>query len=157
MTHYFLFFGILGFPWYGNFQFPKNLTGMEFGMLAIAAMSGTAGQFFFTRAYQVSEASKVAPIQYMEIVFAYIFDILFLGHAFDKYSAVGSVFIASVALILKKGHWLELMDWDLSLCKNRLCVIFITFYGLVFVIKLEKIVFINFCNLYFSSKNLGIY
>lgn len=58
-------------------------------------------QAFFSRAFQVGEASKIAAMQYVEIAFGYLWDILFLGHPLDVFSIVGSLFIASVVCVIK--------------------------------------------------------
>jgi len=73
----------------------------DFFLAIISSLLGNLGQFTYTRAYQVTEASKVAVFQYCEILFAYLFDICFLGHKLEFYSIFGTCLIILSGYLLK--------------------------------------------------------
>ena len=63
--------------------------------------------FVYSRAYQIYEASKLAPFQYLEVAFSYLFDIFILDNQPDTFSIAGTILIVSVAFISKgdsHGH-----------------------------------------------------
>ena len=64
---------------------------------------GFFGQLLLTRAYQIYDASKLAPFHYLQVAVGYFNDIVFLGNQPDTLSFVGSCLIVFLSLFLLKG------------------------------------------------------
>ncbi len=59
--------------------------------------SGYAGQILNTRALFVMSASKTMPVRYINVILAFLIDVLYYGLSFDGFSLTGIV-ITSCAL-----------------------------------------------------------
>ena len=106
LTHYFNFYSLAPFAVYMNFEYFSMINWGDVGLFTACACAATIAQSCYSRAFQLGRASVVAPMQYMEILFGYIFDITLLGRSMDFMSIIGSIFITSVAFIIKSsdGH-----------------------------------------------------
>lgn len=62
-------------------------------MLLSLGVFGFFGQLFMTKAFQLGETSLVAPIKYIEVVFAIIVGVGFLGETYSYWSFVGMAMI----------------------------------------------------------------
>jgi drug/metabolite transporter (DMT)-like permease len=67
---------------------------------SMLCICGLTGHVLLTRAYQVYDASKLAPFHYLEIVAGYFLDIVFLGNRPDLLSIIGTVMIISIGFML---------------------------------------------------------
>ena len=84
----------------GDYQRTMDLHD-AFNMLMLC-LCGLSGHVFLTRAYQVYDASKLAPFHYFEIVVGYLLDLAFFNNKPDLLSAIGTVMIISIGFILSK-------------------------------------------------------
>lgn len=62
-------------------------------LLLSLGVFGFFGQLFMTKAFQLGETSLVAPIKYIEVVFAIIVGVGFLGETYSYWSFVGMAMI----------------------------------------------------------------
>ena len=62
-------------------------------LLLSLGVFGFFGQLFMTKAFQMGETSLVAPIKYIEVVFAIIVGVGFLGETYSVWSFVGMAMI----------------------------------------------------------------
>ena len=69
-------------------------------MLAGVGLAGTFGQLGMTRAFALGHPSKVAVVGLTQIVFAFLFDLLFWRHRFNWASVCG------IALVVAPTAWL---------------------------------------------------
>lgn len=60
---------------------------------------GYFGQLFMTKAFQMGETNVIAPIKYVEVVFAIIVGVGFLGETYSVWSFVGMALIISGLLL----------------------------------------------------------
>lgn len=58
-------------------------------------------QTTYFRAFQLAEASILAPFLFLEIPFSYLVDIIILGNIPDIFSIFGTLLIISVSFIIK--------------------------------------------------------
>ena len=80
-----------------------------FGILLLAGLLGGFGQIFLTTAYKLSEASMVAPFEYISILFAIILGYLVFGELPTVTVLVGSMIVISAGiLIIWREHQLGL-------------------------------------------------
>lgn len=68
-------------------------------LIAIAALAG-ATQFFLTRAYAATDASKLAPFQFTQLVFAALIGYAAFGELPDRWTVAGGALIASSAIYI---------------------------------------------------------
>ncbi len=61
--------------------------------LASLGVFGYYGQLFMTKAFQLGETNVIAPIKYLEVVFAIIVGVLFLGESYSLGSFLGIAMI----------------------------------------------------------------
>jgi drug/metabolite transporter (DMT)-like permease len=76
---------------------PSAISGREVSLLLLMGLLGTTGHLFFVQASQRVPSSVVAPIQYVEIVFAAIFGLLLFGDFPDGWKWAG------IAVIVGSG------------------------------------------------------
>ena len=77
-------------------------------LLLSLGVFGYFGQLFMTKAFQIGETSMIAPIKYIEVVFAIIVGVGFLGETYSMWSIVGMfMIIAGLVLNLLFKQWSE--------------------------------------------------
>lgn len=70
-------------------------------LLALLSLAGTAGQFLMVGAFQVAEASTLAPVDYVRLIFAVAAGYWFFSEVPDVWTFVGAAIIClSVAIII---------------------------------------------------------
>jgi len=79
-----------------------NPTMTEWAMLLGVALFMNAGQYFMTRGYAIESAARISAISCLEIVFAAIWGISFLGEIPDVWVVSGGLLIVMGTLII--GH-----------------------------------------------------
>ena len=80
-----------------------------FGILLFAGLLGGFGQIFLTTAYKYSEASMVAPFEYISILFAIILGYFIFGELPTVMVLVGSLVVISAGiLIIWREHQLRI-------------------------------------------------
>lgn len=75
------------------------LKGTDLILLLSLGIFGYFGQVFMTKAFQMGETSVIAPIKYIEVVFAIIVGVGFLGETYSLWSFVGMALIISGLLL----------------------------------------------------------
>lgn len=71
----------------------------DFILLLSLGVFGYFGQIFMTKAFQMGETNVIAPIKYVEVVFAIIVGVGFLGETYSIWSFVGIALIVSGLLL----------------------------------------------------------
>ena len=71
----------------------KTPTTIDLLLLLSLGVFGFFGQLFMTKAFQMGETSVIAPIKYVEVVFAIIVGVGFLGETYTIWSFVGMAMI----------------------------------------------------------------
>ena len=69
-----------------NWQYP---VGIEWGILLSIGIFGFFGQLFMTKAYQIAAIGTVAPMKYLEAVFALIVGWFWFGEGYTLLGLVG--------------------------------------------------------------------
>ena len=77
-----------------------NLTGKNWRYLIYSGLATGASWLFYFRALQLGEASKVAPIDKLSVVFTMILAFIFLGETVSLKSIIGGLLIAAGTLVL---------------------------------------------------------
>lgn len=96
-----LAFGLM-MPWFWNGQMPTPLQGLLFLSMGV---TGGLGHFLFTAAHRHAPASMLAPMMYLQLVWAGVLGWLVFGHVSDLLGMVGmSVVAASGAAVALKSH-----------------------------------------------------
>ena len=75
-----------------NWQTP---VGIEWGILLSLGFFGFFGQLYMTKAFQVEAASKIAPVKYMEVVFALLAGWVCFGESYSSFASFGILLIIS--------------------------------------------------------------
>ncbi len=85
----------------------KTPSSLDVLLLLSLGIFGFFGQLFMTKAFQMGETSVIAPIKYVEVVFAIIIGVGFLGETYTLWSFVGiAIIIAGLLLNLLFKQWL---------------------------------------------------
>jgi drug/metabolite transporter (DMT)-like permease len=63
--------------------------GIDWLLLLSLGVFGYFGQLFMTKAFQIGETNAIAPLKYLEVFFAVIVGVVFLGEAYSIWSIVG--------------------------------------------------------------------
>lgn len=92
IINYFMFLaaillGVLMLP-YWTFPSPR-----EWGFLGIVGISGFAAQVYMTKAFQAEEVSLIAPLKYLEVVYALLIGLIWYGETYSFWSFIGIVLI----------------------------------------------------------------
>jgi drug/metabolite transporter (DMT)-like permease len=82
----------------------KTPTAIDALLLLSLGVFGYFGQIFMTKAFQMGETSLIAPIKYIEVVFAILVGVGFLGETYTIYSFIG---IAMIILGLVLNLWFK--------------------------------------------------
>lgn len=77
-----------------------NLTGKNWRFLIYSGLATGASWLFYFKALQMGEASKVAPIDKLSVVFTMILAFIFLGEAVSAKAVIGGLLIAAGTLVL---------------------------------------------------------
>ncbi len=87
IINYFMVFSIVGSLFFiGNWRMPA---GKEWFWVCSIGVLGLLGQVFLTRAFQLADTSTVAPIKYMELVYALLFGFLLFDESYTLWPIVG--------------------------------------------------------------------
>ena len=89
------FWSVLTVPF--GWSFPNMYT---FGVLVLAGLLGGFGQIFLTTAYKHSEASMVAPFEYISILFAIVLGYFVFGDLPTVTVLVGSLVVISAGILI---------------------------------------------------------
>ena len=73
-----------------NFLLPNRV---ELALLLLLGVFGFFGQFFMTKAFQHGEASKVAPIKYVEVIFTLSFGVYLFDEIYTLQSLLGMAMV----------------------------------------------------------------
>ena len=76
-----------------------HMTPVQLGTLIAAGMSAAVGQFAITTAYKYAPAKKLSVFDYLQVIFAALWGILFLHEVPTALSIIGYVIIIGVAAI----------------------------------------------------------
>ncbi|OWU83487.1 hypothetical protein ATO6_18840 [Oceanicola sp. 22II-s10i] len=68
-------------------------TPQEWLLLLVVGVSGTAGQFFMTRGYQVGEATALAPLDFVRLIINTILGIIIFSELPDEATLAGAVLV----------------------------------------------------------------
>lgn len=78
----------------------STLTSKNWRFLIYSGLATGASWLFYFKALQIGEASKVAPLDKLSIVFTMIMAFIFLGEAFTIKTAIGGLLIVAGTLVL---------------------------------------------------------
>ena len=76
-----------------------HMSPVQLGTLIAAGMSAAAGQFAITTAYKYAPAKKLSVFDYLQVIFAALWGILFLHEVPTAFSIIGYVIIIGVAVL----------------------------------------------------------
>lgn len=97
IINYFMTFSIIGsLCFVMNFRMP---IGLEWISVIGIGIFGMIGQIFMTRAFQLEEASVLAPFKYMELIFALIVAYFLFGESYTIFAFLGIVMILAGMLM----------------------------------------------------------
>ena len=77
----------------------KTPVGIDWLLLSSLGIFGYFGQLFMTKAFQMGETNAIAPLKYLEVFFAVIVGVIFLGEAYVIWSFVGLAMIIGGLLL----------------------------------------------------------
>ena len=91
IINYFMVFSIAGsFFFIDHWRMPL---GIEWYWVAVIGVLGLIGQVFLIRAFQLAETSVVAPLKYMELIYALIFGFMLFGESYTLLPIIGMVLV----------------------------------------------------------------
>lgn len=91
IINYFMVFAIAGSLFFvAHWRMP---IGQEWYWVCSIGVLGMIGQLFLTRSFQLAETNIVAPIKYMELVYALLFGFFLFGEAYGVWSIVGMLLL----------------------------------------------------------------
>ena len=67
--------------------------GQEWWWVSIIGVLGLIGQVFLTRAFQLADTSTVAPIKYMELVYALLFGFFLFDESYTLWPIIGMTLV----------------------------------------------------------------
>lgn len=76
----------------------ENMTPVDWVWMALLCVLGALGHFLLIRTYEVAEASSVQPFAYLQLVFASMAGILFLGETLPWNVALGASVVIAAGL-----------------------------------------------------------
>lgn len=106
-------------PWGTKGPIPTALGGLLFLSLGLLA---AAGHFLFTAAYRYAPASILAPIQYLQLLWAGLLGWFVFGHAPDRLSLAGMAILAgsgAIAVFQRNRQSFNMGDIDPELNTHR--------------------------------------
>ncbi len=105
IINYFMVFSIVGsLLFVSKWRMP---VGEEWLWISLIGTLGLVGQVFLTKSFQLAEASTVAPIKYMELVYALLFGFFLFNEMYGLWPIVGMllvVFGMLLNIIIKRRH-----------------------------------------------------
>lgn len=84
-------------PWYFRGPAPDGMTILLFASMGL---TGGLGHLFFTLAYRDAPASLLAPLNYLQLLWAGLLGWLVFGHLPDLFSAVGMAIVAASGVLV---------------------------------------------------------
>lgn len=91
IINYFMMVSIAGSLFFINkWRMP---IGEEWIWISLIGTLGLVGQVFLTKSFQLAEASIVAPIKYMELVYALIFGFFLFGETYNLWQIIGMLLV----------------------------------------------------------------
>jgi len=91
IINYFMAFSIIGsLLFISKWRMP---IGEEWLWISLIGTLGLVGQVFLTKSFQLAEASVVAPIKYMELVYALLFGFFLFGETYGLWPIIGMVLV----------------------------------------------------------------
>lgn len=91
IINYFMAFSIIGSLFFINkWRMP---IGDEWIWISLIGTMGLVGQVFLTKSFQLAEASTVAPLKYMELVYALIFGFFLFSETYGFWPIIGMVLV----------------------------------------------------------------
>lgn len=91
IINYFMVFSIVGSLFFIN-KWRMPLDG-EWLWICLIGTLGLIGQVFLTKAFQLADTSAVAPIKYMELVYALLFGYFLFGETYGFWAIVGMILV----------------------------------------------------------------
>lgn len=76
----------------------ENMTAVDWVWMGLLCVLGALGHFLLIRTYEVAEASSVQPFAYLQLVFASMAGILFLGETLPWNVAIGASVVIAAGL-----------------------------------------------------------
>ncbi|WGK66290.1 DMT family transporter [Croceiramulus getboli] len=91
IINYFMVFSIVGSLFFvAHWRWPQ---GLEWFWVCSIGVLGLIGQVFLTRAFQLADTNTVAPIKYMELVYALFFGFLFFDETYSLWPILGMLLV----------------------------------------------------------------
>jgi drug/metabolite transporter (DMT)-like permease len=91
IINYFMVFSIVGSLFFINYW--RMPVGEEWWPVCIIGVLGLVGQVFLTRSFQLADTSTVAPIKYMELVYALLFGFFLFGESYTFWPIIGMTLV----------------------------------------------------------------
>lgn len=91
IINYFMVFSIVGSLFF--IQYWRMPVGQEWWWVSIIGVLGLIGQVFLTRAFQLADTSTVAPIKYMELVYALLFGFFLFDESYTLWPIIGMTLV----------------------------------------------------------------
>jgi len=91
IINYFMVFSIVGSLFF--IQYWRIPIGEEWWWVCIIGILGLIGQVFLPRAFQLADTSTVAPIKYMELVYALLFGFFLFDESYTLWPIVGMTLV----------------------------------------------------------------
>lgn len=92
IVNYFMFIALLGSGLYSAFYW-KAPKAEEWGILLFLGVLGFFGQWYMTRAFQIARASAIAPMKYLEVIFALLIGWSYFGESYSDVALLGIAMI----------------------------------------------------------------
>ncbi|MCE9589570.1 MAG: EamA family transporter [Planctomycetes bacterium] len=86
--------------WRRGWQRPEAMPTRDVVFLVLSALATGMSWLCYYRALQMAEASRVAPVDKLSVVFAIVLAVLFLGEALTWKVALGGAFVTAGAVIM---------------------------------------------------------
>lgn len=92
IINYFMFLAtiLLGVFMIPYWKYPSS---KEWILLGIVGLSGFAAQVYMTKAFQTEEVSLIAPLKYLEVVYALLIGLIWYGESYSFWSFIGIILI----------------------------------------------------------------
>lgn len=91
IINYFMVFSITGSLLFVNYW--RLPIGAEWYWVGGIGVLGLVGQVFLTQAFQLAETNIVAPLKYMELIYALIFGFILFGESYTTLPLIGMVLV----------------------------------------------------------------
>jgi transporter family protein len=87
----------------GGISDVKQITGRAWLFIVLAGVAGAASWLCYFRALQIGDASRIAPIDRLSVLFVIVFGVLFLGEKLTVGVGVGALLILAGAIFVARG------------------------------------------------------